>query len=376
MSYQQSLYKINEINIISRIDMNQSSLSANLRHKRITLKRGLKIITYKDLFDYSEYRDLKNDLYLYNLDADQPKSCMFCLKSEPEVSFSSRAHVIPEFLGNKHLLHFEECNRCNNYFSSTLEDALDKYTKIFRTFDKIPNKKNKLVEYRSNNQKSRVHFDKENLIFQFIDGNQDLLNFDDEALMAEGKFDVLPCRPVDIFKGLSKIMLGVLPKDHLKNFSYLKEWLISDDHKNFKNKLFIMITYLPYFNKKQLEVFIKFRKTPHSSEYNLNLENSSDFSYIGLLSVGNIYIEFPLLCDDDIKKQDDLKIKMNLPLQPNPQNFIQKIVYLDNTEKVSLTHNMNFSYGSRHRLTELEGTLISDLPENLKKILANLKIQN
>jgi hypothetical protein len=44
------------------------------------------------------------------------RKCRFCGKSNPEVSFKKKAHLIPEFLGNKMLLSDFECDSCNYEF--------------------------------------------------------------------------------------------------------------------------------------------------------------------------------------------------------------------------------------------------------------------
>jgi len=57
------------------------------------------------------------DAAISNLKHVSERSCRFCLRSFPEVSFDKLAHVIPESLGNKHWVSDFECDECNGKFS-------------------------------------------------------------------------------------------------------------------------------------------------------------------------------------------------------------------------------------------------------------------
>ncbi|MBD5292697.1 MAG: hypothetical protein HDS23_05565 [Bacteroides sp.] len=53
-----------------------------------------------------------------NIGEKENRICRFCGRSKPDVKFSSKAHAISEFLGNKQIICLEECNNCNDFFSS------------------------------------------------------------------------------------------------------------------------------------------------------------------------------------------------------------------------------------------------------------------
>ena len=46
-----------------------------------------KISTYKPLFNYSEYRNIQENKYLYEIDNPEFKKCIFCLKDSNQTSF-------------------------------------------------------------------------------------------------------------------------------------------------------------------------------------------------------------------------------------------------------------------------------------------------
>ncbi|OBZ17115.1 HNH endonuclease [Bacillus sp. FJAT-26390] len=61
--------------------------------------------------------------------------CRFCNRDMNKgASFKNEAHTIPAFLGNTTLFQNEECDECNSYFGSTIENDLEKYTKLLRIF--------------------------------------------------------------------------------------------------------------------------------------------------------------------------------------------------------------------------------------------------
>src|SRR5688572_3441102 len=45
------------------------------------------------------------------------RTCRFCNKSMPEVTFKKDAHTISQLTGNRHLVSDFECDTCNDLFS-------------------------------------------------------------------------------------------------------------------------------------------------------------------------------------------------------------------------------------------------------------------
>lgn len=50
------------------------------------------------------------------------KKCIWCLKTEPEISYKKRAHIIPQSLGSK-LIFENECDFCNSYFGRAIKNG-------------------------------------------------------------------------------------------------------------------------------------------------------------------------------------------------------------------------------------------------------------
>lgn len=51
---------------------------------------------------------------------DSDRKCLFCLKTEPEVTFKKEAHIVPQSIGGE-VLSMHECDICNSHFGRTLE---------------------------------------------------------------------------------------------------------------------------------------------------------------------------------------------------------------------------------------------------------------
>lgn len=77
---------------------------------------------------------------LMDHDNQEDRFCRFCGKKKGEVTFKKKAHAIPEFLGNKCLRSFNECDSCNELFSE-YEDHLSKRLGAMRSLCMTPGKK-------------------------------------------------------------------------------------------------------------------------------------------------------------------------------------------------------------------------------------------
>src|SRR4051812_14719952 len=71
------------------------------------------------------------------------RRCRFCHRGEPEVTFKSDAHAVPEFLGNRSILSLNECDSCNTFFATEYEDHLSKWSLFARSASQVRGKKKK-----------------------------------------------------------------------------------------------------------------------------------------------------------------------------------------------------------------------------------------
>lgn len=216
-----------------------------LKHRNRTTKEmnelwsRLGVINEKvglEVFDKEKYNWGTTVLY-YNIDffGDQRKSfgtqgknkkkiCRFCNYAtgemhfrNSEVSFSKKAHLISEALGNKRLISLDECNSCNEYFSEEIEPSIVNFFALFRSLYGIPGKGGK-KKVKGNN------FDLDpdqgfNIQFPgtFLDFPEGELNM--ELHLKENY------RPVDVYRTLVKFLLAIVPREDLHLYKKTIDWL-------------------------------------------------------------------------------------------------------------------------------------------------------
>ena len=86
--------------------------------------------------------------------------CRFCKRNDTEVLFGMDAHVIPLSLGNKVLFSNYECNDCNQFFGSGIENDLGNWSKPHRTLARIRGKKGvPTIKNAGSEQGWRIEYD-------------------------------------------------------------------------------------------------------------------------------------------------------------------------------------------------------------------------
>lgn len=334
-------YKIKSININLYI-WNQDRIN--------TISSILKkISTYKPLFNYHDFKDLKDDHYLYELHEMENKKCIFCLKDSSQVSFIKKPHVIPYLLGNNYLLHYEECDECNEFFGKTLECELDKYLTPHRTLNKLKNRRGNLIKTElSKNRSFRFDQDKNIYTGELL---EDELLFNKNSNHVTINLKQNKYSPMLVFKALMKIFYGLLPREHLYKFEKLREWIISRDN-NFVliSPLSVVKTRLNGFSTSTLDIIILHKETTTIDEFKIELPEKEDFEFLAFLRFGHIVFEFPIFTDLFFKKIDflqknNLDNSFNLPYLPKP-NFPanKEIIDFSESKKIVNTEPVYFTF--------------------------------
>src|SRR3954471_22729738 len=122
--------------------------------------RDLETLTSEyDIIVSTEIDYNKSEIKKY-LNGTVRKKCRFCKREFPEVKFSSVAHAIPEFTGNKSLISTFECDNCNQYFSK-FESEFANFMLPYNALGGVKKKGNKSSKYK---QHIVVYHPKENSI--------------------------------------------------------------------------------------------------------------------------------------------------------------------------------------------------------------------
>lgn len=147
--------------------------------------------------------------------------CRFCGLSMPQVSFSHKAHAIPEALGNKKLFCYEECNDCN-YELESVEHNIIAYMDFRRSTMGVKSKhRNKSPEIIGNNFKVRTN----------SEGSVEIRVFGERVDEEELKKGIIRLEHSEfitnqgLYRSLVKMVIDLLPNDELKHFQRTIKWI-------------------------------------------------------------------------------------------------------------------------------------------------------
>ncbi|MBW8683521.1 HNH endonuclease [Chitinophaga rhizophila] len=202
---------------------------------------------YDDFFSSYSVDLFFHPLKRAKLSAPTKRSCRFCNKSYPEVTFKKIAHMLPELMGNKNFISEFECDSCNSYFSK-YETDLASFLGITRTLNLMKGK-NSIPKFKNPDKKLEISFSEDRKNLQVIsDGLENKHWVIDEkkktiTFLATKSSYI----PLNIFKILLKIGFSFLrEQEDIANLQSLNNFLLNEElNHNFSNN-------------PQLRVFIHF----------------------------------------------------------------------------------------------------------------------
>ena len=156
--------------------------------------------------------------------------CRFCEKDETKTNFQLEAHAIPELLGNKSLFSYYECDECNQFFGSGIENDLGNWTKPSRTISRIRGKKGvPSIKKSGTEQGWRVDCDNDSLHFLEY-GSEPLLDVDEDKRIIKFELTQDAYTPIAVLKAFVKIGLTLLPQNEVPNFKEALSWIRDPIH--------------------------------------------------------------------------------------------------------------------------------------------------
>ncbi|MEX2987651.1 HNH endonuclease [Serratia fonticola] len=170
--------------------------------------------------------------------------CRFCNNEKgDETTFSKEAHAISESLGNKKIILNEECDSCNEFFDENIERDMDTYLKLYSSFFRIKNKKNKVSKIKGENFTFEYVNEKIEGCDQQIDfvlahtpTNQDVNDSNSAPPKIVDLIFYQKIRNQNIYKSLVKFALSVIDnRDDLTEFHETIKWIRTPS--SFKDKL-------------------------------------------------------------------------------------------------------------------------------------------
>lgn len=199
------------------------------------------------------------------------KKWRFCGKDEHEVSFKKIAHVFPESIGNNTLASNYECDDCNQYFGSTIENEYANFFSLYHSIMQVSGKNGKpkcgfkvpcsmrttdcanhCIEIAFSNSIPYIR-KCENVDTKYVDILQNSITIS-KPLGA--------CCPIAVFKAIVKMALTVMPVEEVLLFDKTIKWLYVSEHSNFysNKKLLVRYKMIPGFNVTKYPHYILFRR--------------------------------------------------------------------------------------------------------------------
>jgi hypothetical protein len=162
-----------------------------------------------------------------NLKPKDQRTCRFCGVKNDGKKFKSKAHLIPQLLGNLYLLSDFECDNCNALFGKYENDlayslGMNRTINVIRGKEKVPHfhSPNDAVTARINDfygTKSTFISRKDTSVEDF---KIDMVTGHTEVI-----YDKKPYRPINVYKVLLKIALSVISDEDVPYYSQLVGFL-------------------------------------------------------------------------------------------------------------------------------------------------------
>ncbi|MDY4366549.1 MULTISPECIES: HNH endonuclease [Pectobacterium] len=156
--------------------------------------------------------------------------CIFCNKNYSEKLFNSEAHVISEFLYNKSIFHYNECNDCNDKFKN-IERDFSNLIEMDKSLLSMYGKKGvPQVNLSKIKNESRITFNKKQKIpiLNNATPNKGYLRINNES----GDIVIKNVRNsyynTNVFKCLTKYALSIMPIELIGNYKILTRFVLQD----------------------------------------------------------------------------------------------------------------------------------------------------
>jgi hypothetical protein len=163
--------------------------------------------------------DITNSMLNYISPKDEYRICRYC--SLPNAKFKSKAHLLPEFTGNRTLFCHNECDECNKKFG-LYETNLSAFSGIKNTFLPIKGK-NKYPKFKSKNGDFSTQFQDGNKVIAKVDGNLECMKLENGVLNIKATTQTFI--PLYVYKALTKFALSMMEKDELQKFNKTLDWI-------------------------------------------------------------------------------------------------------------------------------------------------------
>lgn len=233
--------------------------------------------------------------------------CRFCKKGFPDVTFRKDAHVIPQFLGNRFLIHDIECDNCNlkfGVYETNFADSMGllRTTDVFPGQRTIPKFKNDgLVAYSEKDELGN-----HKILIEASDPKKVIYNEGEDSILF--RTNKTPYVPLYVMKALFKIGYSLLRESELIDYPHLEKIINTSELDN-KLQDYCKVLVFSFPNYSCNPYAITYKKKEEFKDINLPTK-------VVLVYFGRFVYEFILLNSTDtfmIKKGETGRILYTPP---------------------------------------------------------------
>lgn len=275
------------------------------------------------------------------------KTCRFCNRKFPEVSFDTVPHIIPELFGRNDVTSNFECDLCNQLFQkfeSDTSNMIQHYLGLLRikTKNGIPIFQSK----KSSNETSTFLKQIDNTVNLSFGTNLKDFKFDEDNKTLTVKFRTKNFRPFSVYKTFLKMGISLLTDEELKDNSHYLEFLNSNEP--IKNGMQHWTAYRYMLKSKMhCEPKVNLYKAKETIQNNVVYPE-----YMLLINFSNIIFQFFLPISiknmNEFNKDNQLKIELFpsflLDDLAKLQNIEMYKLELSESDKVSITDTVVLQY--------------------------------
>lgn len=196
---------------------------------RVTFEAAKLLQFEKFMSSYSLQTVLDTNINRYEyLGSSINRSCRFCGKSRPEVSFKKEAHVIPQSIGNRYLLSYFECDSCNHFFGTTYDDSFANFFSDSRAMAAIKSQTTgKSIKHKESNTGFQIGHNGFNVQITYDGKHPEVFNLDLEKKELTLLITLPTHVPIFVFKAMMKIALCMIGEDERQQFANCFRWLLT-----------------------------------------------------------------------------------------------------------------------------------------------------
>lgn len=220
---------------------------------------------------------------------ENKRTCRFCGKSVPDVSFKKVAHAIQDALGNKLLFCYEECDTCNHDLA-TIEDQFRILMDFRRSVFRIPRKETTKAAKIVGENFIIVPDAKGNPILYLM--KEDVVDSIDTTKPFVHHFELKsPIVNEQMYKSLCKMVIDMLPSCELSHFKNTIEWIKSKDFMPDTLPSIWLINLpcdVPVFRQPVLDIFLNNQHNIQNTPYCTSVVWIYDIAYIFIVPLVDI----------------------------------------------------------------------------------------